>query len=182
MGAPMSAAVQASLMIKVPIGSAAYAEVVDWLYQEARLLDQGDFAAWLALTAKEIQYEMPTRTSVLPKQGSGFHPELALFSENHASLTARVRRLQTDQAWAEQPRSRTRHFVSNVLVDRDADGAFHITASVLVTRIRANRPVDLLSGERLDVLRNQDGMLKLARRQILLDQTVLESHNLSFFL
>jgi 3-phenylpropionate/cinnamic acid dioxygenase small subunit len=41
--------------------------------------------------------------------------------------------------------------------------------------------VDLFTAERRDVLRKQDGTLKLARREILLDQTVLESHNLSFF-
>jgi ethylbenzene dioxygenase beta subunit len=180
MGAPMNAAVK-SAMVRVPIGSPEYAQILEWLYQEARLLDCGDFVAWLALMTSDISYEMPTRSSVLPKEGMGFHPEFGLFSENHSSLSARAKRLQTDQAWAEQPRSRTRHFVSNVLVERDANDAYHINCSVLVTRIRSDRPVDLLTGERRDVLRKQDGGLKLLRRQILLDQTVLESHNLSFF-
>lgn len=176
----MSAAVESSI-IPVPVGSAEYAQVLDWLYREAQLLDRADFVAWLALMTADIAYVMPTRSSVLPKDGTGFHPECGLFAENHASLTTRVKRLQTDQAWAEQPRSRTRHFVSNVLLDRDAGGAYHVTCSVLVTRVRSNRPVDLFTAERRDVLRKQDGTLKLARREILLDQTVLESHNLSFF-
>lgn len=177
----MNAAAKDSSVTNVLIGSAAYAEVTDWLYREARLLDTGDFAAWLALMTQDVSYEMPTRSSVLPKQGSGFEPKFGLFSENHSSLATRVKRLQTDQAWAEQPRSRTRHFVANVLIDRDADGDFHVTSSILLTRIRSNRPLELFSGERRDVLRKQDGVLKLARRQILLDQTVLESHNLSVF-
>jgi 3-phenylpropionate/cinnamic acid dioxygenase small subunit len=164
---------------RVPVGSPAYSEVAEWLYLEARLLDCGDFSAWLALISKDIAYEMPTRTTVLPKQGSGFHYEFGLFSDNFSSLSARVKRLQTDQAWAEQPRSRTRHFVSNLLIERDAKDAFYATSSVLVTRMQADRPVDLFSGERLDVLRREDSALKLLRRQILLDQTVLESHNLS---
>lgn len=180
LGAPMNAAVNASTT-RLTIGSPAYAEVAEWLYLEARLLDTGDFKAWLALMSKDVTYEMPTRTSVLPKQGSGFHPELGLFSEDHASLTARVNRLQTDQAWAEQPRSRTRHFVSNILVNEDASGAFHVTSSILVTRIRSGRHQDILSGERQDILRRLDGGLRLARREIYLDQTVIETHNLSFF-
>ena len=177
-GAPMNAAVD-STASPLAMNSAAYAEVTEWLYREAQLLDRGDFGAWLALVSKTIVYEMPTRTAVLPKQGSGFHDEFGLFADNYSSLSTRVKRLQTDQAWAEQPRSRTRHYVSNVLVDRDAEGALHATSSILVTRLRPNRPVDLFPGERLDVLRKEDGGLKLARRRILLDETVLESHNLS---
>jgi 3-phenylpropionate/cinnamic acid dioxygenase small subunit len=163
-------------------GTAAYAEVIEWFYREAELLDKGEFATWLALMASDISYQIPTRSSVLPRDGSGFQPEFGLWCDNHAALSARVARLQTDQAWAEQPRSRTRHFVSNVLVDRDSEGAYHVTSSLLVTRIRSNRPVDLISGERRDVLRKEDGVLKLASREILLDHTVLESHNLSTFL
>jgi 3-phenylpropionate/cinnamic acid dioxygenase small subunit len=177
----VSVAPQDGRLTIVPIGSAAYSEVADWLYREARLLDTGDFEAWLALMSKDISYEMPTRSAVLPQQGTGFEPEFGLFSENHSSLAARVKRLQTDQAWAEQPRSRTRHFVANVLVDCDNQGDLHVSSSLLLTRIRSNRPLELFSGERRDVLRKQGGILKLVHRQILLDQTVLDSHNLSVF-
>jgi ethylbenzene dioxygenase subunit beta len=165
----------------VPVGSGEYAELLEWMYREARLLDTGDFISWLALMANDIVYEMPTRSSVMPKDGAGFHLDFGFFAESHSSLTARVKRLQTDQAWAEQPRSRTRHFISNVLADRAADGTFVTTSSFLLTRLRSNRPYDVFTGERRDVLRRQDGVLKLARRTIFIDQTVLESHNLSMF-
>lgn len=171
----------AGAMTSVPVGSAEYAELVEWMYREARLLDTGDFVAWLALMSSDIVYEMPARTAVMPKDGSGFHRDFGFFAESHSSLTARVRRLQTSQAWAEQPRSRTRHLVSNVLVDRAADGSFHVTSAFLVTRIRADRPYDFFTGERNDVLRREDAAFKLVRRTVLLDQTVLESHNLSVF-
>lgn len=176
----MSLAV-AGTMTSVPMGTSQYSEVTEWLYREALLLDRSDFLAWLSLMTQDVQYDMPTRSSVMPKEGSGFHPELGLFVENHASLTARVKRLQTDQAWAEQPRSRTRHFVSNVLVDRATNGELHVTCAFLLIRLRSNRPADLFCGERQDTLRRQDSALKLTRRRILLDQTVLESHNLSIF-
>jgi 3-phenylpropionate/cinnamic acid dioxygenase small subunit len=39
-----------------------------------------------------------------------------------------------------------------------------------------------ISGERHDVLRRVDGELKLAKRRILLDQTVMGTQNLSEFL
>jgi len=70
-GAHMSARSK-ELASTVPVGAPEHSEVVDWLYREARLLDQGDFEAWLALMAPDIQYTMPTRNAVNPKDGRGF--------------------------------------------------------------------------------------------------------------
>jgi PAH dioxygenase small subunit len=178
-GSPVSA--REAAMAGVPIGSTEYNEVLDWLYREARLLDHGDFTGWLALMTDDIAYEIPNRVDVAPKEGEGFDSAMSLFVENHASLTTRVQRLATDQAWAEQPRSRTKHFVSNLLLEKSAEGELHATSALLVTRLRAHRPQDVLTGERHDVLRRVGGALKLAKRTVLMDQTTLESHNLSIF-
>ena len=43
--------------------------------------------------------------------------EMAFFEENKQSLTARVKRLGTTSAWAEDPAPRTRHFVSNMMIE-----------------------------------------------------------------
>ena len=177
----MSSAAQ-SLPVPVHVGTPEYSEIVEWLYREARMLDNGEFAAWFDLMTTDIVYEMPTRTAVMPSEGRGFHADFGFFAENHASIQLRVKRLGTSQAWAEQPRSRTRHFVSNVLIDRTADGVYNVTSAFLVTRIRSHRSYDFFTGERVDWLRRENGALRLARRTILLDQTVLEAHNLSIFL
>jgi 3-phenylpropionate/cinnamic acid dioxygenase small subunit len=176
----MSSAAQA-LPVRVHVGTPEYSEIVEWLYREARMLDNGEFAAWFELMATDIVYEMPTRTAVMPNEGSGFHADFGFFAESHSSLQLRVKRLGTTQAWAEQPRSRTRHLVSNVLVDRTADGVYAVTSAFMVTRIRSHRSYDFFTGERVDLLRREDGQLKLASRTILLDQTVLGAHNLSLF-
>jgi 3-phenylpropionate/cinnamic acid dioxygenase small subunit len=166
---------------RVPTGSAEYSELVQWLYDEAYLLDSGEFEQWFNLMTEDISYEMPARISVMPKEGSGFAEHSGLFSENHSSLMARVKRLQTEQAWAEQPRSRTRHLITNVVVDRMSSGDFDVRSAFLITRARADRVSDTFTGERHDILRRAGSSWKLARRLILLDQTVIKSHNLSFF-
>ncbi len=169
-------------MQPVPVGSADYNAVLEWLYREAALLDSGEFEAWFALLAPDIAYEMPTRQSVYQKDGDGYQEDFGFYAENHSSLETRVKRLGTEQAWAEQPGSRTRHFVSNLLLQKDGEGAFHATTSFMVTRIRSDLPYDLFTGERRDVLRPDGGGYLLARRTILFDQTVLKSYNLSIFL
>jgi 3-phenylpropionate/cinnamic acid dioxygenase small subunit len=167
--------------VRVPVGTPEYSEIVEWLYREARMLDNGEFGAWFDLMTNDIVYEMPTRTAVMPGEGKGFHADFGFFAESYSSMQLRVKRLATSQAWAEQPRSRTRHFVSNVLVDRSADDVFTVTSAFMITRIRSHRHYDFFTGERVDVLRREGANLKLARRTILLDQTVLEAHNLSLF-
>ena len=43
--------------------------------------------------------------------------ELAILDETKETLTARVARLETGMAWAEDPPSRTRHLISNIEVE-----------------------------------------------------------------
>lgn len=177
----MSAAAESTV---VAFGSPEYAGVVEFLHREAQALDQGRFEDWLGMLAPEVTYRMPVRLERMPKDGPGFVDESEFYSENHSSLVTRVRRLQTEQAWAEQPGSRQRHYLTNTMVERREDGAYAVVSNFLVTRTRSDLPYDFFTGERRDVLRqdDDDDRLLLSERLILLDQTVLLSYNLSIFL
>lgn len=167
---------------RLKVGSPEHAEAVEFLYEEAHLLDGYDHRKWLEVLHPDIEYKMPIRLTRMPKDGLGFVDDMEFFNENYSSLRTRVQRLETDQAWAEQPGSRARHFVSNVLVDRLPDGDLQVTSAFLVTRTRADLPYDMFTGERNDTLRRgDDGHLLLARRIIHFDQTVLQAMNLSIF-
>ena len=52
----------------------------------------------------------------------------------------------------------------------------------LVYRNRVETETDLLVGKREDVLRRVDGRWKIARRMVILDQSVLLAKNLTFFI
>jgi 3-phenylpropionate/cinnamic acid dioxygenase small subunit len=165
----------------VPVGSDRYGRVVEWLYREAALLDAADYSGWLDLLAEDLVYEMPTRQSVYQKDGDGFRQDFSFFSEDYGSMKTRVLRLKTDQAWAEQPGSRTRHYVSNVLVAQNGNDEYDVNCAFLVMRTRSDLPYDFFSGERRDVLRAHGNGFRLARRKVLIDQTILKSYNLSVF-
>lgn len=165
----------------VAIGSAEYGEVLDFLHREARTLDEGRFEDWLAFLSPEVEYRMPVRIERMPKDGPGFIDDMEFYTENHSSLVTRVRRLQTEQAWAEQPGSRQRHFLTNSIVARDGDD-YSVVSNFMVTRTRSDLPYDFFTGERRDRLRRADDGLVLVDRLILLDQTVLLSYNLSIFI
>jgi len=161
-------------------GAPLYGEVVEFLYREAELLDTYRFDQWIALFADDIRYVMPVRTTQFLTAGAGFH-EVAFFDENLASLRTRVRRLQTEFAWAETPPSRTRHFVSNVLMDPGENAnEIAVRLNFMITRTRSDRGHQLFTGLREDVLRcDESNGLKIAKRRILIDQTVISGTNLS---
>ena len=167
---------------RVNAREAIYLQVLDFLNREAELLDHGRFDEWLKLLTDDIVYQMPVR--VTRNSDDGFEPYF-YFDENHASIAHRIRRLtETDSAWAENPPSRVRRFVTNVGVYRNStDGEWHATSYLLLLRNRWDNPnYDILSAEREDVLREEAESFRLVRRMIYVDQTTLGTPNLSVFL
>jgi 3-phenylpropionate/cinnamic acid dioxygenase small subunit len=56
-----------------------------------------------------------------------------------------------------------------------------VKSRFLVYRNRVETETDILVGKRQDVLRRVNGGFKIARRKIVLDQSVLLAKNLTFF-
>ena len=80
---------------------------------------------------------------------------MAYFDDDKAMLEARVKKLGSGYSWSEDPPSRTRHHITNV--------------RVLETE-----------GDELTTEANFSE-LRIARRHVFLDHTVIQSRNLSNF-
>lgn len=173
-----------SSSVSPPLDEQVYREVRDFLHTEAELLDDGRLRDWLDLLTDDVIYRMPVRITRERGAGSEFVDNMTHFEEDRHTLEMRVRRLETHSAWAEDPPSRTRHFVSNIRVHaRDKDAGVHVKSNLLLYRNRGDSPhYDLLSAERHDIVRQVEGNWKLARRVILLDQSTVGTLNLSIFL
>ena len=171
-------------MAEVPIVDPRYAEAVQFLYFEAQLLDDQRHAEWLDLLTDDITYQMPVRRNLRGGGPSAYSEDTNIFSENLASLRVRVRKLSTEYAWAETPPSRTRHHISNVRVsETNREDELRVSSNVLVYRTRGDDPApDLFSAERQDLLRRVNGGWRLARRLVLLDQTVIGVRHLAILL
>ncbi len=127
---------------------------------------------------------MPVR--VTTARGAGFDSlaDMGHFDEDMYALRKRVQRLATDHAWTEDPPSRTRHFVTNVRTFRRPRGDdLRVESALLLFRSRGDtREADLLSAGRTDLLRATADGLRLARREITVDESVLRTQNLAVFL
>jgi PAH dioxygenase small subunit len=149
---------------------------------EASLLDNQRMDEWLNLLDDAIVYRAPVR--VTRKRGESTETEMMLFDENRRSLGLRVRRLSTDVAWSEDPPSRTRRMVGNVIARPAGDGATAlVTSALFVYRNRADSwDHDLISAERRDRLAVAETQpIRLLERTIIFDQTTLGTKNLGLF-
>jgi 3-phenylpropionate/cinnamic acid dioxygenase small subunit len=157
------------------------------LIAEAALLDDNRLEEWLGLLTPDVRYRVPVRIVRERGAGAGFSDEAAFMDEDFGTLSTRVTRLDNEFAWAESPPTRTRRFVANTRVVEgaaDQDGAEVLVLNNLaVYCYRGDKPAPvILTAERHDTLRRVDGELKLARRTVLLDSTVLGLQALSIFL
>jgi len=167
----------------LPYGDPAHLAAHQFLVEEAALLDAADYAGWLELLCEDIRYLMPVR--VTTARGAGFDTLAGMghFDEDLYALRKRVQRLATDHAWTEDPPSRTRHFVTNVRTFRDEGDDLQVESALLLFRSRGDtREADLISAGRTDLLRATADGLRLARREITVDESVLRTQNLAVFL
>lgn len=160
-----------------------------FLAQECLALDERRFRDWLAMFAEDGRYEIPVRVTREKDAEWDLSPKSKIFDDTKRTLEIRVRRLETDFAWAEQPPSRTRHHLSNILIDKTEEpGTYLARSSELVYRSRGDLPThDLVSAQRRDLIRRADddaggyGWL-FVHRWAALDQSTVASRNLSFFI
>jgi 3-phenylpropionate/cinnamic acid dioxygenase small subunit len=161
------------------------AEVARFFSAESELLDERRFDEWLDLLHEDIRYWMPIARNVrfdrneleYTRAGS----DANWFDEGKDTLRKRVAQLQSGDHWAEEPRSRTTHMIANVRIDRTDRDDITAKSRFIVCAYRLDRDVDLFVGKRVDVLRREQGRLKVLRRTIYLDQSVLLSRNLTTF-
>lgn len=167
------------------------AEIEEFLYYEADLLDQWRYTEWLELTTEDIRYWMPLRRNVVNgdwgRERTRPLSELAYFDENRLTLSRRVQQLQTGEHWAEEPRSRISHLVTNVRVTRVAPDLMApqevtVRSRFLVYRNHLQDEETTFIGKREDSLRRVGADWKLASRAIFLDQSVLLAQSITFFL
>ena len=162
-----------------------HTEICQFLYREARTLDENRFEDWLDMLTEDVAYDMPlTLTRERSELDRAYEPEMQYYAENIHSLKMRVARLRTEYAWAEDPPTRTTHMVLNVELETGEDQSEVLVHSAFL--VFANRgPLpdwEKLIGRRVDVLVREGSDWKIRRRTLYLDQATLGANTISVFL
>ena len=168
-----------------PVSRELHFDIEQFLFREARLLDQERYQDWLGLLADDIRYRLPMRENRYRKDPRGPLQEKDTFIYNDTlkDLKDRVARLDTGIVWAEDPPLRIRRLITNVIAESaDQAATFYVTSNFLVYRNRRQRDEAWLVGAREDYLRKVGNDFKIASRMIWLDQHVALDKNLYFFI
>ncbi|WP_102271729.1 3-phenylpropionate/cinnamic acid dioxygenase subunit beta [Cytobacillus massiliigabonensis] len=159
-------------------------ELANLLYQEAYYLDNRKYKEWLELLSENLIYRMPLRETVEGVGADNISPDMAFFDETKISLKTRVNRLYTKSAWVENPATRQRHFISNVMIEPTGDpNEYKVRSYFLFKRSRGStHDIEEMFGERNDIIRKENNEWKIAERTIFPDQAVITTMNMSMFL
>lgn len=159
-------------------------EVEQFFTREAELLDERRFDEWLELFADDARYWMPiARNLAFDDPEPEYTRERAdanWFDDGKPDLRKRVLQIQSGDHWAEEPRSRTTHVVTNVHVAEQSEAELTVRSRFVVAQNFREHGSNLFVGKRIDVLRRTPN-LQVIHRTILLDQSVLLAQNLTTF-
>ena len=147
------------------------AEVEDFFYREAELLDEWRLEEWLGLLTDDASYYVPPND----------HPEgdpkntLFILADDIVRIRERVKRLMSPECHAEHPHSRTRRLISNVRVVGVEDDLVRVAANFIIYRFRRYERIREYVGHYRYVLQRVGGELKIKERRAIIDTYELGS-------
>jgi p-cumate 2,3-dioxygenase beta subunit len=127
------------------LATVSRAEVEDFLYAEAALLDEWRLEEWLSLFAPGATYEVPTAGAPDDDDAA---KALFYIADDYVRLRERVVRLTKKEAHSEFPRSQQRHMVSNVRITGLSDGLADVSCNFITYRAKRG-VVDTYYGKHL---------------------------------
>ena len=141
---------------------ASRADIEDFLYREARLLDTGRFEDWHELFTPDALYWVPAgRDDIDPAR------HLSIIHDDMKALSLRIRRLRSGHAYAQDPASKVHRLVSNVEVgDFDEAAQLLQVHSVMLLVELARRRQTIHSARCEFNLRRVDGAWKIQRKKV----------------
>ena len=137
-------------------------DVIDFIYAEARMLDEGRYDEWLALWLEDGHYWMP-----LDYKQTDPHLVTSLMYEDLFMLKLRVERLNGARTFSQKPKSRCHHVIQRPFVDAfDPDaGRFRTNTSMHYVETRLDDQI-LLALTATHDLALVDGSLRIANKRV----------------
>ncbi|MGS4991555.1 aromatic-ring-hydroxylating dioxygenase subunit beta [Roseibium sp. RP-7] len=135
-------------------------EVIDFIYDEARMLDEGRYSEWLSLWLEDGHYWMP-----LDYKQTDPHLVTSLLYEDMFMLRLRVERLNGARTFSQKPKSRCHHVIQRPFID-EMDGDRIVTNTSIhyvETRLDEQFLLALTATHELKVV---DGEIRIANKRV----------------
>jgi len=107
-------------------------QVEEFLYQEAKLLDERRYPEWVDLFAEDAIYWVPAGDEQSPNDS------VALIYDNHQRLKERLIRMKSSRFWPAQPPTQTCRIVGNVILVAQEDNEIEVECRLIMTLQRGD--------------------------------------------
>ncbi|AHC51438.1 aromatic-ring-hydroxylating dioxygenase subunit beta [Sulfolobus acidocaldarius SUSAZ] len=150
--------------------------MVNFLYQEAEMLDERKYKDWFSLLTDDVNYKVylvdfTSNAELIP-----------ILDEDKVSLERRVNRLFVETAWAENPPSHTMRTVSNIMIIDRKDRSYIVKSNLIFYRDRGDLSPEMIFARRKDEIVKDNERFKIRYREVIIQDTILKARNLSFIL
>ena len=141
------------------------AEVEDFLYHEAGLLDDWKLNEWEALLTDDAAYYVPPNDVL-----EGDHRStLFIVADDRERIRQRIIRINDPNCHAEYPKSRTRRMISNVRLAGVEGDLVTVTANFVCYRFRRYERIREYVGGYRYVLRHSGDSFRIKERRVFID-------------
>ncbi len=151
-------------------------QIEDFIYREARLMDEHRYDEWLALWTDDAVYWVPSNNDELDPMQS-----VSIIYDDRGRISDRIDRLKSGMAYAQKPPSRMRRVVSNLEVEEGGNDEVTVYSNFVLTEIRRGVR-NIWCGRTVHRLRMKNGDLKMGFKKVLLLENDAEIPSLVFLI
>jgi 3-phenylpropionate/cinnamic acid dioxygenase small subunit len=151
-------------------------QVEEFLYFEAQLMDEHRYDEWLALWTEDALYWVPAgRDDVDPTR------EISLIYDDRVRLQTRIARLKSGFAHAQEPKSRLRRIVANIVITEAENGELVTHSNFMLAELRRGKQ-DVFAGRTMHRLRPTNGSFRVVTKKVWLVNNDEYIDNLTFLI
>ena len=147
------------------------AQVEDFLYHEAALLDDWKLDEWQTLLTDDACYYVPPND----KLDSDHRNTLFIVADDRERIRQRIIRINDPNCHAEYPKSRTRRMISNVRIESVDGDLVTVTANFVCYRFRRYERIREYVGGYRYILKVAGDSFRIKERRVLIDAHELGS-------
>ncbi len=141
------------------------AQVEDFLYHEAALLDEWKLDEWQDLLTDDAGYYVPPNDQL----DADHRSTLFLVADDRERIRQRIIRINDPNCHAEFPKSRTRRMISNVRILGSEGDLIAVAANFVCYRFRRYERIREYVGAYRYVLRRAGDSFKIKERRVFID-------------
>jgi len=132
----------------------------EFLFYEAKLLDERRFEEWRALFAIDGVYWIPARVGQLDPL-----EEVSIAYEDTQLLDVRVSRLQHEKNYADQPPARTRRVIGNIVLGSPVGENLVVNSNFTLVEFQ-DEEQRLFAGSYVHTLNKQNDSFKIIQKRV----------------